>query len=73
MKQQLPRTEIEIMEYARGNPNVMAKKIIKANVDEVATYSLINKIREYLFKTSSFESLQCFNEELEKQGWGKDE
>ena len=72
MKQQLPYNEHLYMEFARGNPNLIAKRIIKADVDEVSTYNLINKIREYLFSTGSFESLNEFNNELETQGWGKE-
>ena len=72
MKQQLPYNEQHYMEFARGNPNLIAKRIMKANVDEVATYNLINKIRDYLFNTGSFESLNEFNRELDAQGWGKE-
>lgn len=72
MKQQLPYNEHQQKEFARGNPNLIAKRIIKANVDEVATYNMINKIREYLFTTGSFESLAEFNKELTEQGWGKE-
>ncbi len=72
MKQQLPYNEQQYFEFARGNPNSIAKRIMKANVDEVATYSMINKIREYLFTTGSFESLIEFNKELDVQGWGKE-
>ena len=73
MKMQLPYDEGKMLEYARGNPNLMAKKIIGADADDVATYNLINKVREYLFSSSSFESLKCFNEELKRLGWGKEE
>ena len=73
MKQQLPYNENKFLEFCRGNPNTIARRIVKANVDEVATYSLINKIRDYLFNTGAFLSLQYFNEELGRQGWGKND
>lgn len=73
MKYKLPYTKEQLFEFIVGNPNLIAKRIIKADVDEISTYSLINTIRQSLFLSCSFDSLEEFNRELLAQGWGKRE
>ena len=73
MKYKLPYTEEQLFEFIVGNPNLLAKRIIKANADEISTYALISTIRQSLFLSCSFDSLEEFNKELLNQGWGKKE
>ena len=69
----LPYSKEQFLEYCAGNPNSAAKKIISAGADDVSTYNLIAECRNYMFTLGSFESLKCFNEELVRLGWGKEE
>ncbi len=63
-------TKIYLFEKAIKNPTFIARRIIKANGDDVSTYNLITECKEYLSRTGERESLYCFNEELKEFGWG---
>ena len=72
-KYKFRHTREDVLEFARLNPNLVARRIMKSGADDVAIWKQVEDIKDYCWRMMDYEALDCFIAELKYLGWQKKE